>query len=747
MPRKKSKKKSNKVTLAQKLTELNDIELEKTIAEDARPCYPSDQPSKPKQIEAVMNLVRLRNTFVMAGTGFGKSRIPEMYLHLFAKTNKPVVIVLNPLDALGDNQVQEKIAQGFTAINLKKMNFDETIAAKILKAQYNFIYLSPEILLNNQMFTDVYHNPKFQEHLVLTVVDESHMIYSWGLVANKKAKKSSAHKRHQDRSIFRPSYGDIGRALMATQNTPILMLSATCRPLAITEILKSLRIPEDNMHFIRAELTRPEIRILRFPMKCSLKSTNDLGSMFGAEGDLANDKLPPTLIYSGTRNATLQVMKVVNQARGIADGHEDPDSTLIHRYHACTGDMDKDDTISGYERAEFPMISCTMALGLGQNWKRVRRVIHMGRGDPSCICQMMGRCGRDGKPGLAILFMEPKRRFGLNTSEAIAKGDKQSDDVRMDSLALTPVCLRIAFSVDNLYVVLYSSKITSGNHIDLRFIFRYGYVPMDRDDANYLREEIRELDEDFPPCKCSNCAPEEAEMLRTNMSMISNDNFESLLDHPDSLYDPQTCQPTSAKRTRCQKKKPCLPNPIIDQFVVTLVDNFNRFFRDTYGKARSFLPAELFSSLEANEIANNLDCITSQRDIDKYIGGEMIDGQLEMLHNCILNFREGTEFKNYKNEREKYDENIQNEIQRIKGIPEANRLAKQQLSTQQKEPKRLEAEEKKRKREVEKTAKEERLSREKEAKAKRWLDASAFIESRKQFYGTESHRASGSGPT
>jgi superfamily II DNA helicase RecQ len=42
------------------------------------------------------------------------------------------------------------------------------------------------------------------------------------------------------------------------------------------------------------------------------------------------------------------------------------------------------------------LISCTMALGLGQNWKRVRSVIHFGWGDPVLILQMIGRCGRAG---------------------------------------------------------------------------------------------------------------------------------------------------------------------------------------------------------------------------------------------------------------------------------------------------------------------------------------------------------------
>jgi superfamily II DNA helicase RecQ len=93
-----------------------------------------------------------------------------------------------------------------------------------------------------------------------------------------------------------------------------------------------------------------------------------------------------------------------------------------------------------------------MALGLGQNWTRVRSVVHMGRGDPSAICQMIGRCGRDGKPGLAILFVEKTRTNGKNSIAQFKAGNggEQSDDDRMDALAVTPVCLRIAFAVNNL---------------------------------------------------------------------------------------------------------------------------------------------------------------------------------------------------------------------------------------------------------------------------------------------------------
>jgi hypothetical protein len=91
-----------------------------------------------------------------------------------------------------------------------------------------------------------------------------------------------------------------------------------------------------------------------------------------------------------------------------------------------------------------------MALGLGQNWKQVRKVFHMGRANSLNICQMMGCCRRVGRPELAVLFMEKKRRNGKNQTDNFAGIKLQTDDVHIDALAIKPFCLRIAFSLDNL---------------------------------------------------------------------------------------------------------------------------------------------------------------------------------------------------------------------------------------------------------------------------------------------------------
>lgn len=57
------------------------------------------------QIETIVSLINGFNTFLLASTGFGKSLIALMFLLLFELERLPVMVVINPLDALGDNQV------------------------------------------------------------------------------------------------------------------------------------------------------------------------------------------------------------------------------------------------------------------------------------------------------------------------------------------------------------------------------------------------------------------------------------------------------------------------------------------------------------------------------------------------------------------------------------------------------------------------------------------------------------------
>ncbi|PLW17290.1 hypothetical protein PCASD_18371 [Puccinia coronata f. sp. avenae] len=219
------------------------------------------------------------------------------------------------------------------------------------------------------------------------------MIYQWGIVESSKAKKAkhgAALVRHEDRGIFRPSYGGLGTHLLAREAVPLLLMSATCRPVAVKAIQTSLKLDSSNMTMLKGELTHPEIRIIRVTMKCSLNSLHDLLLVYPSRSQTPDNRVVPTLIYSGSKRRTGQVLNVLAGAREAENLVLSATSPFARRFHSCTGESDKERCVKDFANSKFPVFSCTMALGLGQNWSRVRSVICMGRGEPSAISQMIG---------------------------------------------------------------------------------------------------------------------------------------------------------------------------------------------------------------------------------------------------------------------------------------------------------------------------------------------------------------------
>ncbi|WAR60684.1 hypothetical protein PtB15_9B623 [Puccinia triticina] len=328
-------------------------------------------------------------------------------------------------------------------------------------------------------------------------------------------------------------------------------------------------------------------------MTDSIQSCDNILKLDGSKEDNPDEELVPSLIYTGTRQRTLQVLEVLDRARGTPGNHLNPCNSLARRYHACTGELDKQDTILDFAQENVPILSCTLALGMGQNWKLVRQVVHIGRGDPSLICQMVGRCGRDGRPGLAILFVEPNRPKGKNSVADFTPGQKQSDEDRMDALAVTPVCLRIAFSMDNLN----------------------GYIPLDKKDPFYQAEVERERLNGFPLCMYSNCMENEATAVG-----------------PTVQYKRKYTTTRNGPVTKKQEQLRLAP---LKQM---LKNNFQVFFEATLRKGESAVPSDFFGKDELNAIVKYYGQIESDSDLRRIIKGEALAGQLTMLMNTIRKF-------------------------------------------------------------------------------------------------------------
>lgn len=304
--------------------------------------------------------------------------------------------------------------------------------------------------MNSEAFEEIYNSVNFQSKLILKVVDEAHMIYMWGLVASGPGRLLTTFKNTQDVGCFRPAYGNLCDQLMATENVPLLLMSATCRPVAIQMILGSLKITPYNITILQGELTRPEICLVRVDLAFPQATAQDIGRLIAHRSILANEDLPVTIVYSRTQDGTLNVISMAHLARGTSEDLGNGASGFIQRYHAITGGKDKEKRATDFVQGHFPWMSSTSALGLGSNWKALGCVVVFGRMDPSTMSQMVGRAGRSGSLGLGILFVEPNRPSGKNKLSDFKMEDEMGDDDRMDAIAITPVCLRVALSIDNL---------------------------------------------------------------------------------------------------------------------------------------------------------------------------------------------------------------------------------------------------------------------------------------------------------
>lgn len=99
--------KVEKTSLSRKLLNMNIEQQKSAVVTKFKEKYPENT-SKELQINTVVSLINGDNTFLLAGTGYGKTRVSELFFYMHYKVNNPVVLVLNPLDALGDNQASEK---------------------------------------------------------------------------------------------------------------------------------------------------------------------------------------------------------------------------------------------------------------------------------------------------------------------------------------------------------------------------------------------------------------------------------------------------------------------------------------------------------------------------------------------------------------------------------------------------------------------------------------------------------------
>jgi ATP-dependent DNA helicase RecQ len=319
-----------------------------------------------RQSEVVASVMAGTDTFVMMPTGGGKS----LCYQLPALDMDGVAIVISPLIALMKNQVDalrsfaesDAVAHVWNS-SLSKREMVE-VRRDLSAGHTKLLYMAPESLNKAE-------NIEFLRDLQVSfyAIDEAHCISEWG---------------HD----FRPEYRMLRQAMNAIGRKPILALTATATPKVMSDILKTLEIP--NAKIITTSFNRPNLAY-----EVEAKTANVERDIVKLLRDYSGRS---AIVYCLSRQKVEELAQVL-QLNGI--------SALP--YHAGLDAGSRSRHQDAFLNEEVDVIVATVAFGMGIDKPDVRLVVHhdMPRSLEGYY-QETGRAGRDGGEGRCVTFYAEK---------------------------------------------------------------------------------------------------------------------------------------------------------------------------------------------------------------------------------------------------------------------------------------------------------------------------------------------------
>lgn len=329
-----------------------------------------------EQCESAKANKSFSNIFITAPTGSGKSilfQIPALYL---AEKYNYVTIVVSPLIALMNDQVDQlKRERGITiaaCIN-SSMSIEERVDTieKIQSGKISLLYLAPELLLTT-------HLQSFLggRLIGLIVIDEAHTVTSWG-------------------RDFRSDYWFLGDFLKRNARdglkVPVLCLTATAvysgEDDVVNDTIQELGLERTIIHLgnVRRENISFDIRL----------HSADISGI-GVETKKYDLVLKQVRQYIASDEKVLTYFPFRSQVDQLYDQLSSNDHVQIRRYHGQVSTPERRLVERDYKNGVAKGLFCTKAFGMGVDVPDIKHIIHFApSGTLADYVQEIGRAARN----------------------------------------------------------------------------------------------------------------------------------------------------------------------------------------------------------------------------------------------------------------------------------------------------------------------------------------------------------------
>ena len=146
--------------------------------------------AKPKQLEAINNILNGHDTLAILPTSYGKSMIyqllPSVCKMVPGQPENAIIIIFSPLKALIQNQIEETNNYS-KSLNLRACSLDGSYK-EISSGRYNIIIDTPEAWLDNSRWQEMLSSNLFRRNVKCFVVDEAHKV-EWGTPSSREKVK------------------------------------------------------------------------------------------------------------------------------------------------------------------------------------------------------------------------------------------------------------------------------------------------------------------------------------------------------------------------------------------------------------------------------------------------------------------------------------------------------------------------------------------------------------------------------